>query len=329
MARRDGGQVMKSIRIYGLYRLLEIVVPFICTGVLFAQVRTAPLPPGETPAALCSMLREDYTSFAQCHSATQAEMCAMAQLAREDQTQAHRFDAIMGESDPDKAIRLVDNFVTRYPNSSLLSFAYFFAASAYQKKGNIEQIAEYAGKSLKLDPDNLMSLILSVEVLPQPQYIKKHPSDRANILRQAQNEADHALRLIPQIMKESQESDADYQKRLAAVASEVHGALGTVHMELASGGPGGLDKAELAKAEQEFQIAVSTTRNPDPRDYYRLGEAYGVEGKFDDAIQAFAKAGKLGQDTAIKAYASEQIAQLKKRKAQDLAASNPGAASGH
>lgn len=320
---------MKSIRIYGLYRLLQIAVSIVCSGVLFGQVRQAPVPLGETPAALCSMLREGYTNFAQCHSATQAQMCSMAQLAREDQTQAHRFDAIMGESDPDKAIRLVDDFVGRYPSSSLLSYAYFFAASAYQQKGNIEQIAEYAGKSLKLDPDNLMSLILSVEVLPQPQYIKKHPSDRANILRQAQNEADRALELIPQILKLSQESDADYQKRLAAVASEVHGALGTVHMELASGGPSGLDKAELAKAEQEFQIAVSTTRYPDPRDYYRLGEACGVEGKLDDAIQAFTKAGKLGQDTAIKAYASEQIAQLKKRKAQGLAAANRGAASGH
>ena len=318
---------MKSLRIYGL--LGEIALPIICAGLLCAQVRLAPLPPGETPAVLCSTLREGYTNFAQCHSATQAQMCAMAQLAREDQTQAHRFDAIMGESDPDKAIRLVDDFVRRYPNSSLLGYAYFFAASAYQQKGDIEHIAGYTGKSLKLDPDNLMSLILSVEVLPQPQYIKKHPSERANILRQAQNEAGRALELIPQVLKLSQESDGDYQKRLAAVASEVHGALGTVHMEFASSGPGGLDKAELAKAEQEFQIAVSTTRNPDPRDYYRLGEAYGVEGKFDDAIQAFARAGKLGQDTAIKAYASEQIAQLKKRKAQELAASNRRAGSGH
>ena len=90
----------------------------------------------------------------------------MAQLAREDQTQAHRFDALMGESDPDKAIRLVHDFAGKYPKSSLLSFAYFFAASAYQKKGDIEQTAEYAGKSLKLEPDNLMSLILALRNCP-------------------------------------------------------------------------------------------------------------------------------------------------------------------
>ena len=75
------------------------------------------------------------------------------------------------------------------------------------------------------------------------------------------------------------------------MASEVHGALGTVHLELAFGGPGGLGKAELARAEQEYKIAVANSRLPDPCDYYRLGEAFGAEGKWDDAIQAYVKAG--------------------------------------
>jgi hypothetical protein len=72
---------------------------------------------------------------------------------------------------------------------------------------------------------------------------------------------------------------------------------------------------------------VSTTGHPDSRDYYRMGEAYGLEGKLDDAIQAFTKAGELGQATVIKTYAYEQIAQLKKRKPQGSTASNPSVAS--
>jgi hypothetical protein len=101
-----------------------------------------------------------------------------------------------------------------------------------------------------------------------------------------------------------------------------------VHLELAgetlTGRP---DKAELAKAEQEFTTAVTTTAHPNPSDYYRMGEAYGVEGKLDDAIQAFMKAGEFGQGTVIKTYANEQIAQLKKRKAQGWPASNTSVAS--
>ncbi|MGO8736552.1 MAG: tetratricopeptide repeat protein [Terriglobia bacterium] len=242
--------------------------------------------------------------------------------------QAQGFDAIKSELDPDKAIGRVDDFARKYPSSILLSYAYSFGANAYQQKGDVEKVVEYTDKSLKLKPDNLMSLILSVEMLPLPQYIHSHPADRAKILQQTQTEADRALQLIPKIPKRANESDADYQKRLASVASEVHGALGTLHLELAgetlTGRP---DKAELAKAEQEFATAVSTTVHPDPRDYYRMGEAYGVEGKLDDAIQAFMKAGEFGQGTVIKTYANEQIAQLKKRKAQGWPASNTSVAS--
>jgi tetratricopeptide (TPR) repeat protein len=84
-----------------------------------------------------------------------------------------------------------------------------------------------------------------------------------------------------------------------------------------------LDKAELTKAEQEFSKAVDATSKPTAQDYYRLGEAYGLHGKWDEAIQAFTKAGKLGQGTLIKTYAAEQIAQMKKSKAQGTLASNP------
>jgi hypothetical protein len=54
-----------------------------------------------------------------------------------------------------------------------------------------------------------------------------------------------------------------------------------------------------------------------------MGEAYGLEGKLDDAIQAFTKASEFGQGTLIKTYADEQVAQLKQKKAQGPAASNP------
>jgi len=309
-------------------RVLGLVVLAVTSRGLYAQ--SAQLSAGQSPAAaLCSVLRENYTNFQQCHSATQAQMCAMAQLENTDPTQARRFDAIMGETSPDKTIRLVADFVRKYPESTLLSYAYFFEANAYQQKGDVEKIVKYSDRSLSSDPNNLVSLILSVRALSMPQYIKSHRTEGGKILRQAQVEAAHALALVLEIPRQPRESEVDYHKRLAAVSSEVHGALGTVHLELASGGPRGLNKAELARAEQEFKIAVANSRQPDPRDYYRLGEAYGAEGKWDDAIQAYAKAGKIGQDTLISEYASEQIGHLKRKKAQSLAAANPTSAPGN
>jgi tetratricopeptide (TPR) repeat protein len=237
--------------------------------------------------------------------------------------EAEAFDQIKGELDPNKAIALVDDFAKKYPSSIVLSYVYSLGANAYQQKSNVEKVAEYADKSLKLKPDNLLSLILSAEMLPLPQYVNKHPSERDKILQQAESQANHALELISKIPKRANEADADYQKRLAGIASDVHGALGMVHLELAGETLSGPDKAELAKAEQEFTTAVTTTGHPNPSDYYRMGEAYGLEGKLDDAIQAFTKAGEFGQGTLIKTYADEQVAQLKQRKAQGPAASNP------
>ena len=83
----------------------------------------------------------------------------------------------------------------------------------------------------------------------------------------------------------------------------------------------GPDHGELTKAEQAYKEAVTPPDSADPQDYYRLGEAYKLDGKTDEAIEAFSKASELGQDTVIKTYADQQIEGLKKKKA----AANPPA----
>jgi tetratricopeptide (TPR) repeat protein len=225
--------------------------------------------------------------------------------------------------DPDKAIALVDDFTKKYPDSGLLPYAYFFAANGYQQKGDVEKVIEYTGKGLKLMPNNLACLIMRAGMLPQPQYLNRHAAERDKILQEAESEANRALQLISQVPKRPNEADADYQKRLAPSTSQIHGSLGMVHLELAVGSLGGPDKAELAKAEQEFKTAVTTTDHPDPQDCFRMGEAYAMDGKVDDAIEAFGKASELGQGTLIKTYADQRIEEMKKRKAQGSAAPNP------
>ena len=237
--------------------------------------------------------------------------------------QVQAFDAIKSELDPDKAIALVEDFAKKYPDSPLLPYVYSFGANGYQQKGDVDKVVEYTGKGLKLKPDNLTCLIMRVGMLPQPQYLNNHPADRDKILQEAESEANRALQLISQIPKQPNEADADYQKRLDQTTSHVHGSLGMVHLDLASEALAGPDKDELAKAEQEFKTAVTTTDRPYPGDYYCMGEAYKLDGKLDDAIEAFTKASEVGQGTMIKAYADRQVEEMKKRKAQGSAAPKP------
>ena len=229
--------------------------------------------------------------------------------------QATAYDAIKTELDPDKAISECDDFSKKYPDSAALTYVYSFEANAYQQKGDVDKVVDFTEKSLKLNGDNLMSLVLNIGMTPQPQYLNGHKAEQEKILQDTETRANHALELIAKLPKQPNESDADYQKRLGEIGSQVHGPLGMVHLELANQGLSGPDKAELGKAEQEFNLAVTNSARPDPRDYYRLGETYRMDGKIDDAIQAFTRAGELGQGTLIKTYADQQVADLKKAKA--------------
>jgi tetratricopeptide (TPR) repeat protein len=229
--------------------------------------------------------------------------------------QGTAYNAIKTELDPDKAIAECGDFAQKYPDSPVLTYVYSFEANAYQQKGDVDKVVDYADKSLKLNGDNLMSLVLSIGITPQPQYLNNHKAEQEKILQDTQTRANHALELIAKLPKLPTESDEDYQKRLGEIGSQVHGPLGMYHLEMANQSLSGMDKTELGKAEEEFNAAVSKTAHPDPRDYYRLGEAYKLDGKIDDAIQAFTRAGELGQGTLIKTYADQQVAELKKLKA--------------
>ena len=233
------------------------------------------------------------------------------------------FTVIRNELDPDKAIVLVEDFAKKYPNSPVLSYAYSFEANANQQKGDVGKVVTFCQKSLELKKDNLMSLIMIVAVMPQPQFLKDHEADKEKQLGLAENYAQDALKQIDQLQKQGDEADADFAKRKAEYAAGVHGALGMVHLDRAEMGLTGPDKEELVKAEQEYTTAVTTTDRPDSRDYYRLGEAYNLDGKIDEAIAAFTKASELSQGTPIKQYADKQVEALKARKGQSATPAKP------
>jgi tetratricopeptide (TPR) repeat protein len=225
------------------------------------------------------------------------------------------FKALQTELDPDKAIALAQAFVQKHPNSSVLSYAYAFEATAYEMKGDAPKIVEYGEKSLDLKKDNLMSLMIVAYAIPTPQYISQHQSDEEKQLTKAENYCQEAITVVNGLQKPANESDADFAHRKAGYMATIHADLGMIHLDRAQLGLMGLDKDELGKAEKEYGLAIAGTDHPDPTDYYRLGDACRLQGKIDDAIAAYTKASEMGQG-AVKEYAEKQIDMLKKAKAQ-------------
>ena len=167
-----------------------------------------------------------------------------------------------------------------------------------------------------------MTLLVLTSVEPQPQFLTTRV-DKEKVLEEAETDSEEALKLIDALKNQPNEADADLAKRKAEYQASVYGSLGMVHLQKAQLGLMGIDKDELVKAEQSYTQAVTLSAHPDARDYFRLGETYRIDGKLDQAIEAFTKAGEVGQGTAIKQYSDAAIAELRKAKAAPPAPAEP------
>jgi tetratricopeptide (TPR) repeat protein len=226
------------------------------------------------------------------------------------------FAAVENELDPDRQIQLAQAFEKNYPTSPMMTFIYSFEANAYQQKNDAPRTADLAEKSLKLKPDNLLSLMIASAILPTPQMVGNlSDAQKAKRLGEAEQDANRALQIIDQLPKQPRETDEAYKKRKAMVSSGVYSSLGMVHLERAEMGLQGPDMTELAKAEEDYSTAVQNAQTPNAADYYRLGEVLSTEGKLDGAIVAFTKASNAAQGSTIQTLAQQEIKKLNKRKA--------------
>lgn len=221
--------------------------------------------------------------------------------------------------DPDKVISLSQDFEKKFPSSAFLSYVYAFEATGYQQKGDLPKSVEAGEKSIKLNGDNLMTLIILSSMLPQPQLMSGGDLDKQKKLAEAEADANHALEIIEKMPKQQNETDDALKKRKDTFSSGPHSALGMIHLQRATMGLSGMDQDELTKAAQEYKKSVDL--HPAPEDYYRLGEVYEHQNKIDDALAAFSKASELGQGSGIQQFADTKIEELKKRQWQ----AKPGA----
>ncbi len=233
--------------------------------------------------------------------------------------------AIQNELDPDRAIQMVNDFEKKFPASMGLPFTYLKAAIIYRQKGDVQRVIEYGEKSLKLNGDNPGTLLLMASVLPEPQSLRGNDLDKEKKLSEAEEYAGHAMKVVAQLTKQPNETDEQLQKRKAALTSWAHSSLGMVHLQRSSMALTGVDSDELAKAQQEYKTAVSLIDNPDPGDYFRLGEAYERNGKTDEAIGAFSKAAELDPSGRIKPLVDQAIERLKKGKPESKPETKPPA----
>ena len=110
--------------------------------------------------------------------------------------EAQGLQTIVGEIDPDRRLRMVSEFEKQFPNSKILSYVYTQAAFAYQEKGDFKNAAAAGEKSLKLEGNNLSSLLVVASSLTQPAMVAGSEIEKNTTLSEAQTDANQALTLI-------------------------------------------------------------------------------------------------------------------------------------
>jgi tetratricopeptide (TPR) repeat protein len=217
--------------------------------------------------------------------------------------EAMGFQTIQNEMDPDRAIRMVNEFEQRFPKSQCLSYVYTLSAKAYQQKGDFAKAVDYGEKSVKLDPDNTFSLVIVALSLSQPRELQGSPEESNKRLTEAATDASHALALIDKLDKRPNETDEQFQQRKGAIAADAHFALGAVRMH----------QEDFDKAVAEYKAAISSSPRPSFQYYYRLGEAYASEGQTAQAIEVLHKASDVARGTPMQKYADDFIAELQNK----------------
>ena len=245
-------------------------------------------------------------------------MIALAGLARPVMAQAqgsqpqytipeyNAFEAANAEKDPATQIKLLDDFVAKYPNSSLMPYVYQLYYPAYYKTKNYAKTVEYADKLVALG-DKVDALIrlqaIQARVLSFSQVFKPQAPDAHDQLVKQRDAADLGAKILAGLPKPANQaamSDADWAKQKKPGLALFYSAAGAADVSL----------KDYAAAIPEFKSAIDSNAN-DAVSWYQLGVSYlqSTPPAYMDGFWALARAInlKIPGDAKVKDYLKKQI----------------------
>lgn len=185
-------------------------------------------------------------------------------------------------SGPANQIQLAEDFVKKYPESHYLPSVYGILTSAYFGTGDTDKMFAAGAKALELNPDNVD--VLSLLAMAIPRRVRSTTPDAAQQLEKAEAYAHHAIELIPNLPKPPDMDDATFEKTKNEKLSLAHSGLGLIDS----------NHSKYDDARTELTLAVQLAANPDPVDYYLLGNADAKTSYLNGAIAAYQKCAASG-----------------------------------
>jgi len=177
--------------------------------------------------------------------------------------------------DPAAQVQAGEDFLAKFPMSRYAGGVYGMLTSAYFNSGNTDKMFSTGAKALELDPNNVDVLALLAMAIPR--RVKATSPQGAEQLTKAEGYAKHAIELIPSLPKPDTVDEAAFEKAKNEKLSLAHSGLGLID----------INHQKYDDAKTELEQAVKLSSNPDPVDYYLLGNADVQGSYYHAAITAY------------------------------------------
>jgi tetratricopeptide (TPR) repeat protein len=194
---------------------------------------------------------------------------AAAKADRREEAEYKAFFKLKAD-DIDRRIQLGAAFVQKYPNGPFAEAVYSQLTTAEYQKQDFNKMDEYADKALALNPYDVTVLVFVGWVIP-------HSNDPFAQLDKAENYEKRVLELLPTIVKPAGMTAAELATAKTQYESQAHSGLGLVYYQ----------KEDFEKAVAEMKKATSGVSQPDPSDYFVMGDSLDRLDRFSDAAEAF------------------------------------------
>ena len=181
--------------------------------------------------------------------------------------------AMFQAQDPDSRIKAAENLITKFADTEFKDLALFFAAMSAEQKGDGERAIVYGEKAVEANPKNYNALYLLARVTAA--RTREHDLDREE--------------KIGRVEKYVKDAEAALQSAGKPNPSLTDEQWESAKKDMIAGGHEPLGMTALARknydvAIKEFKLAIDGASQSDPATMVRLGAAYNLAGKYDDAI---------------------------------------------
>ena len=207
---------------------------------------------------------------------------AVRQPRAQSQQEFEAYQVFMKETNPERQIQLVEDFLLQYPETQLKEYAFQVAAQAYQTKNDYARVLTYGELTLGENQDNLTALLILSSVIPEGN--SRNDPEREEKLAEAENYARRALEVLSRMPRPQHLSEEQWERARRETEATPHAALGLIAMI----------REDLNLAERELRKAVELAPRPDPVTLYRLGLCYSLQKKYDQALEALERASQGG-----------------------------------